>query len=127
MKHYEISYRFSQDLPEEEAKSISEKIISYLQENGGILKENREPLKQGLIYSIEFFTDPKNVETIENNLKLHPQIKKHLVIFKKEYKAITRRRRVKTEEPELKVEKKPEEKKVELKEIEKKLEEILGE
>jgi ribosomal protein S6 len=127
MKHYEISYRFSQDLPEEEARGLSNKIVSYLQENGGILKENREPLKQGLIYSIEFFTDPKNIETIEKNLKSQPQIKKHLIVFKKEFKAVVRRQRVKPEEIGLKTEKAPEEKKVELKEIEKKLEEILGE
>lgn len=122
MKHYEISYRLSPDLPADEAKNISEKILAYLQENGGILKENREPQLQGLIYSIEFFTDPKNLEIIEKNIKTHPQIKKYLIVFKKEPKIQIKRQRVKIPEPE-----KPEEKKVELKEIEKKLEEILGE
>lgn len=126
MKHYEISYRLATDLPEAEVKSLSDKIISYLQENGGILKENREPLRQGDVYSLEFYTDPKNIETIDKNVKAHPQVKKYLITFKKEFKIVTKRQRVRLPEPVLKTEKKSEEKKVDLKEIEKKLEEILG-
>ena len=139
MKHYELTYLISATLSEQEAKSLHDKINSFILENQGglegekvlIKKKLESPVKKesvAYLASLNFYLSPEKLEAIESKLKSETQILNYIIITKtlKKKEKITRKLpTAKLYQKELKKTEKP--KKVELKEIEQKLEEILGE
>lgn len=134
MKLYEISYLISAKLTEEKAKNLSEKLITSIQEIGGILAEIKNPNKRKLAYpikkenegyltSLNFYLDPESLANLEGKLATDSQILRYIILTKK----ILKKAEVPKELPKIKKIMKPEKEKVELEELEKKLEEILGE
>jgi len=129
MKHYELTYLITPELPEEETRAFQEKIIASLQEEGGILTETGIISKKRLAYPIQkkiqaylavltFQLNAEKMVNLEKKLKAESQILRYIIITK-----VPRKEKV------LRIKKAlppPKEKKVELKEIEKKLEEILS-
>ena len=141
MKYYEITHLISSELSEEECKNLQKKLISLIQDEGGVLKEKfystaeEMLIRKRLAYSIKkqdyayfgvlnFQLNPGNLVNLEKKLKAENQILRYLLINKLPAKKILEKRR-----RELKFKKvtPSKEKKVELKEIEEKLEEILHE
>ena len=131
MKNYELTYLITPELSEEEIKKQGEKMVSQIQEVGGILKEISKPIKKTLAYPIKKKTSaylvflssqlaPEKLEEIEKKLKSDSHILRYLISTKGLPKEI-----IPSAQPPHALKPKP--KKVELKEIEKKLEEILGE
>jgi len=130
MKLYELAYLILPDLSETELKSFQEKIISLVENKGGVLINTNEPIRKKLAYPIKkrteaylsflsFQMNPEKLIEVERELKTEEKILRFLIITKKILKKF----------PESLIKKpskitKP--KKVELKEIEQKLEEILG-
>lgn len=124
MRYYELTYLISSELSLEEINSFQEKIISYVQEEKGILVKIDQPSKKKgdfTLLGLNFQLNPGGVEGLEKKLKADKQILRYFIITKKVPKA------GKIAEKPLRVPKKIQEPKVGLKEIEKKLEEILGE
>lgn len=124
MKYYELTCLISSELSLEEINSFQEKIISYVQEEKGILVKIDQPSKKKgdfTLLGLNFQLNPEGVEGLEKKLKADKQIIRYFIITKKVPKA------GKIAEKPLRVPKKIQEPKVELKEIEKKLDEILGE
>lgn len=129
MKSYEITYLISPDLSEEEAKTLQDKIISFLQAEEGILAEMNKAERKILSFPIKkkssaflstgnFQLSPEKLEGFEKKLKEEVNILRYLILSKKSPKKIEtslKRPRKRMTKP-----------KVELKEIEEKLEEILG-
>jgi len=135
MKNYELTYLISPELSEEEVKKLQEKIISLIQEEGGILNETSSLLARKLAYPIkkqtqaylavlEFQLEPGKLINLEKKLELENQILRYLIITKKIPKVVSRVPKVSIFPKKPRVTSR---KKVELKEIEKKLEEILKE
>lgn len=129
MRIYELTYLTSPDIEETTLNSIREKIISQIQENGGLLLSVNSPVKRTLFYpikkkteaflvSLEFQLKPTAIEKLEKNLKAESNILRYLILSKKLPKKVAKA-------PLKKVKKGPP--KVELKDIEKKLKEILNE
>jgi len=130
MKDYELAYLISPELSKEEVKPFQDKIISFIQNEGGVLIENVNPVNKLLSYPVkkqiqaylavlDFQLNPEKLAELEKKIKAETQILRYLILIKpklKEIKAVLRKF----------VPKKAPERKVELKEIEKKLEEILG-
>ncbi|MFH1401786.1 MAG: 30S ribosomal protein S6 [Parcubacteria group bacterium] len=140
MKLYELTYLVPLDLPENEVKSLQERINSFIAESQGALdrienvvkKKLGEPQKNQTMAQmgmLNFYMAPEKLADLEKKLKSENQIIHHMILYKKPRKAeIPRRIRQVTPimaEDSAKTTEKP--KKVEIKEIEKKLEEILGE
>ena len=131
MKNYELTYLISADLLEEEVKSLGEKIVSQIQEIGGILNETVSlPIKKSLAFPIKkegsahlatlsFQLYPEKLPDLEKGLKTESNILRYLILGKKIPKEVIT---IPAKKPRKIV--KP---KAELKEIEKKLEEILKE
>jgi small subunit ribosomal protein S6 len=133
MKNYELTCLISPDLSEEELNITKEKIVSLVQQEGGVLGETASPQKRALaqpikkknsayLIIINFQLNPEKIENLENKLKNEGNILRYLLAIKPSIKEVAPvfRKSVKAKV----VKKKPVEK-VELKEIEKKLEEIL--
>lgn len=139
-RHYELTYLIWPEFSEEEIKSYSEKIDSFIIAEGGKLEKNQNPVKTILGYSIkgkteaflitiEFFLEAEKIANLEKKLKAEKQILRYIVLTKKVSKKIHKKRTAKKEK-----EKPPKEtletigqKKVALNEIDKKIEEILNE
>ncbi len=130
MRNYELTYLISPDLSETELKSFQEKIVSLIENKGGVLVSTNEPAKKKLAYpikkrveaylsSLNFQLSPDRLIEMERELKTEENILRFLLITKKITKKATE---VLIKKPSKII--KP--KKVELKEIEQKLEEILG-
>lgn len=129
MRLYELTYLILPELKEEELNSLQEKIISLIQNNGGVLVSSEEPTKKSLFYPIKKKTEallatlsfqlkPEKLKELEKKLKAEKNILRYLIITKKVPKKV----------PTAKAKRKPiKREKVELKDIEKKLKEILGE
>jgi small subunit ribosomal protein S6 len=132
MHFYELTYLISPDLSEKEIKTLQDKIISLIQEKGGILGvEEKLPFKKKLAYPVKkqsqaymtvinFQLPSEKLIDLEKKIKLENQILRYLILAKKESRA------AKFSKKPPRSLKKIVEPKVELKEIEKKLEEILG-
>ena len=131
MKDYELTYLISAELSNEEVTSFQEKIVSFIQNEGGILIEKIAPLKKALSYPIKkqiqaylavlnFQLNPEKLADFEKKIKAEDQILRYLILIKPKIEVVKA-------VPKKFVPKKAPEKKVELKEIEKKLEEILKE
>jgi ribosomal protein S6 len=130
MRLYELTYLIPSNLAEEEIKALQEKIVSRIQEIGGILNEISGTIKKSLAHSIKkntsvflatlsFQLPPEKLVFLHKNLKSESNILRYLILTRKlpeKVMAAPVRKPKKIEKP-----------KVELKEIEKKLEEILGE
>jgi len=141
MKNYELTYLVSTDVSGEELKNLSEKIKSFLQEEGAI-KKITEPSKKELGYQINdigeaflsilnFSLPPEKIADLEKKLKAESQILRYMILNKDLSEKPLRPRRInpktitKKVGESLSIESKSE--KVELKEIDKKIEEILKE
>lgn len=129
MRYYELAYLISPDLPEENAKTLHQRIISLIQEKGGLLDLSKDPERINLSYPIEkkekaylasivFYLKSEEINNLKNQIESETEILRFLLYAKKRPKIV----RVEQEKQEIK---KPS-KKVELKDINKKLEEILG-
>lgn len=129
MKFYELNYLILPDLKDEELNLLQEKIISLIQENGGVLVSNTTAIKKLLLYPIKkrteaflatlsFQLNPEKLANLEKKLKEEKSILRYLIVSKRLYK--------KTLPPE-KSKRVIKGEKVELKDIDKKLKEILGE
>jgi small subunit ribosomal protein S6 len=152
MKIYELTCLISPDLSEKDLMACQEKIVTLIEEEGGILIEGKSPIKKILGYPIKkkqtaFLTtlnfqfwpeelegkDPiqKRLENIEKKLKSESKILRYLILAKKLPKKIAeisiKKPKEITKLPRKEKILKPKVEKVELKEIEKKIEEILGE
>lgn len=124
MRHYELACLISPELSPEELNSFQERIISYIQEEKGILVKIDLPFKKKgevLLFGLNFQLNPAAIETFKKNLKADNQIIRYLLITKK----VIRAGEIAEKSPRFP--KKIVKPKVGLKEIEKKLEEILGE
>ena len=131
MKNYELTYLISSDVSVEELKNLSEKIKSFVQEEGAI-KKTTEPSKTKLGYLIKekgeafssvlnFSLNPEKIVDLEKKLKAENQILRYMILNKDLSEKILHPKRT---SPKLKTK---ESEKVELKEIDKKIEEILNE
>ena len=144
MKLYELTCLLSSKLTEEEVKNFSEKIISFVQEKGGTLKEfpsltnkiikrklvpqiKRE--SQGYVNVLNFYLEPQKIEDLKARLDSENQILRYIILAKKPLKKEIRTKTPPASPHIPKIEKKvkPSKEKVDLKEIEEKLEEILNE
>jgi ribosomal protein S6 len=127
MRYYQLTYLISPDLSKEELKSLTEKINSLIQEEGGILANSEKPERKDLAFEIKkknsaflaginFYLKPEKIEKLEKKIKSEEKILSHLILTKKakKPKIAERKRKIKRE-------------KVEISEIEKKLKEILDE
>lgn len=124
MRYYELTCLISPELSPEELNSFQEKIISFLQEEKGILVKIDSQIKKGGDLSLLVFNfqlDPAQIEGFEKRLKAEKQILRYILITEKIPAA------TKIVKKSLRFPGKIQKPKVELKEIEKKLEEILGE
>ena len=134
MHFYELAYLISPELPEEELKSLQEKINSLIQKGAGVLNEIKLPIKKKLAYPIKkqreaflinfnFYLEPEKLGSLEKELKSEKKILRYLILARPKSKIAKVRKRPAKVIPKIPAK----EKKVELKEIEKKLEEILRE
>ena len=142
MKQYELSYLISPELSESEINDLSQKVVSFIEEEKGKIDKKEEPAKRKLGYPIknkdeafltclDFSLDPEKIIDLEKKIRAENQILRHIVIIKEKIKEIPFKHRFKpitdqpkTDEPALH---QSEARKVELKEIDKKIEEILNE
>lgn len=131
MRLYELTYLISPDLSEEELKAFQEKINSFVQAEGGRVRESKNLIKKKLEYPIKnrdkvyfgtlnFYSDPEKLENFEKKLKKESLILRYLILNKKTLEKI----KIPEIRTEVKIKK---EKKVKLEKIEEKLDEILGE
>ncbi len=151
MKSYELTYLISGEIPEEEAKTIQNKIASLIQKEEGVLgrvstllrKKLAYPIKKPAVHThtaiptpqtqaylvvLDFQLNPENLANLEKELKQDSQILRYLILSKKTAEVVSKK--IEITKPRRYIKKPKEatlEKKVELKEIEKKLEEILKE
>ena len=131
MKTYELSYLVSPELSEEEAKAITQKIISFIGEQDKVKnvsplvkKRLGSPVRDKTIASmgsLNFVANPEKVKEIEKSLRNEPEILRYMILSKKEKKIEQKTIKKLVIKPKLL----KKQKKVELKEIDKKLEEIL--
>jgi small subunit ribosomal protein S6 len=139
MKKYELNYLISPELTEEEIKNLQNKIVSDIQEQGGILIQEKPFLSKKLAYSVKKYSQaflattifqllPEKLIILEKIIKEEKEILRHLLLIKEEIKKTKDARFIK--KPKIEKSGQPAEKekktKTGLKEIEKKLEEILS-
>ena len=140
MKLYELTYLMPLDLPENEVKSLQEKINSFIADGQGALDKIEGITKKRLggpiknqtaaqMGTLNFYMGPEKMKDLEKKLKAENQIIRHMILHRKPRKAEAPRRirRVAPATAEDSAKTTEKHKKVEIKEIEKKLEEILGE
>jgi small subunit ribosomal protein S6 len=140
MKTYELTYLITPELAEEGAKETQSKLVSFIQEKGGIIEGERQPLLKKLAYSIKkrsqaflaviiFQLAPEKLVELEKEIKENELILRELFLSKDKEKKekeprLAKRRKIEFKKEDDLEEKKP---KTGLKEIESKLEEILAE
>lgn len=130
---YELTYLISPELNEKEIAELSQKIEKLITETGKV-KKSEPPKAVRLSYAIqkkrnaflatlEFQTEPQNIEKLKKNLEKITEVLRFLLIkkevSKKEKEPETKAKKV------MKKQKAPVKQKVELKKIEKDLEKIL--
>lgn len=126
MKTYQLTYLISDQTPEEERRTLQEKITSLIEKEGGVLNEVTLPTRRRLAYRIKkgrealmtsfnFSLEPSKMDSLEKELKSGKQILRYLILNKKPERV--EKKRLLT--------RKPKAKKVELKELEQKIDEIL--
>jgi ribosomal protein S6 len=146
MKQYELTYLTPQELTEEEGKNLQDKLAGVITAKSGTVTEFQKAYKRRLAYPVQkrdvayvntviFQLEPKDLETLNKELKEEAKILRSLTIIhkpsmRKEPTRVRLRRvaaaaeNAKKEETE-KAPAKKEKPKAELKEIEEKLDEIL--
>jgi len=138
MNIYEISILVPAELSEKEIQVMTLDIERFVQDNGGILIEERKKRSVDLGYPIEdkvkavlisckFQVGSDKIKGIEQSIKEKDGILRFLLEKKKKPRKISERKRRAVKAGAGKREIKKQEVKVELKTIEKKLEEILNE
>jgi len=155
MKLYELTYFLSPSLAEKEVQNSSEKIINFIQDKRGVITEIRDqkriffsyPIKkerEGYLVSLNFYFNPKELTSLENEIATDNQILRSLILVKKVIKRPTtlqglpKIKKIETSfsapadtakeiSPKSSGRERIKKEKVELAEIEQKLEEILGE
>ena len=132
MTNYELTYLISPKISEEEIQAASQGIVSYIEEQGGVLSgAQSKPLKKFLGHPIEdntmayigtllFSLAPEKTKSLEEKLKQEKQILRVMLITKPEKERLNFRKIRKKFAPNV-----VNKQKVELKEIDKKIEEIL--
>lgn len=132
MKPYELTYLISPELTQKKARDFHQSLISFIQDQGGILDSNQGPTTTELSYlikekskaylaTIDFHLKTEKLPSINQKVKSKPEVLRHLLVAKKTEKAPVKRPAAQRRKGKKKKEK------VELKEIDKKLKEILGE
>lgn len=132
MKQYELVYLMIPDLTEEELKNNMEKIVSLIQETGGVLGASEKPEKRKLGYSIKgrqeaflvcvnFSANPEKIQDIKNAVSSKNEILRSIVIIKEKESEIKKKRSI-TARKNFKTSK---EKRVELEKMDEKIDEIL--
>lgn len=139
MNLYELAYLITADISETDGKEIDNQLIAFIQEEGGFLvaqnalirKKLSYPIrKQAMAYlaDIEFRTAAEKISSLEQKIKSNNNILRHLLLAKKEPKAIPVRKRrtpFAAKTGSAAVQETTKERKIELKDIDQKLEEIL--
>ena len=134
MKYYELTYLISPNLSEEELKTFQRKINSFVQTAGKGLEQSKNPIKKKLEYPIQdedtaflvtlnFYSEPEDLENLEKKLKKEPSILRYLILNKK----LPEKIKIPEIKPRAEIKKIRKERKVKLEKIEEKLDEILGE
>jgi small subunit ribosomal protein S6 len=93
LKKYESMIIVLPSLTEENAKSVNEKVHSFIKENGGEVMNTNEWGKKRLAYEIQdvregyyfvnYFTfDPANVEKLDRFYKLNENVIRHNILNK---------------------------------------------
>ncbi|MGB9743387.1 MAG: 30S ribosomal protein S6 [Minisyncoccales bacterium] len=134
MKNYELTYLISNELTEEEAQNLQNKIVSYIQEEGGILINQRTPIKKTLAYPVKKKSQaylavisyqllPEKLSNLEKKIKTEFHLLRYLIVVLPTILPSTKPK-PKLIKPVIKPSP-TKQAKVELKEIEKKLDEIL--
>jgi len=138
MNIYEISILVPADLSEKEIQAMSLDIEKFVQNNGGILIEERKkrsvdlgyPIKdkiRAVLISCKFQVNSDKIKGIEQSLKEKDGILRFLLEKKKKPRKMSERKKRAARVGTAEKEEKKEKAKVELKAIEEKLEEILDE
>jgi len=138
MNIYEINILVPAELSEKEIQTMTLDIERFVQDNGGILIEERKKRSVDLGYPIEdrvkailitckFQIGSDKIKGIEQSIKEKDGILRFLLEKKKKLRKISERKRKTTRVGAAETETKKEKAKVELKAIEEKLEEILDE
>lgn len=144
MKTYELTYLVSPEISEEELKSFPQKITGFLENEGALILQEKEPARRRLFspikkqrqvysFSLSFNLEPEKMENFLKSMKSELKILRFLISvkkilrFKKERRMRIKPKIIEKIEEKIKIEKPTGEKKVEIKDIEKKLAEILGE
>src|SRR4030042_2434618 len=138
MKKYELTYLISPELSEIEINSLSQKVVSFIEEEKGKIDKKEEPAKRKLGYPIknkneaflvclDFSLDPEKITDLEKKIQSENQILRDIIIIKEKIKEIPFKHRFKPiiDQPQAD-ELTTHQQKVELKEIDKKIEEILN-
>ena len=132
MTNYELTYLISPEISEEQIETISKGLVSYIEEQGGVLSGIQgKPLKKFLGHPIEdhimafvgtlkFSLAPEKTKSLEEKLKQEKQILRNMLIAKPAKERLNFRKIRKKFTPGI-----AKKQKVELKEIDKKIEEIL--
>lgn len=103
MKLYELTYLMPLDLPENEVKSLQEKINSFIADGQGALdriegitkKRLGGPIKNqtaAQMGTLNFYMGPEKMEDLEKKLKAENQIIRHMILHRKPRKAEAPRR-----------------------------------
>ena len=133
MINYELTYLISPELSEEQIQTTSQGVVSYIEEQGGVLSGVQDkPLKKFLGHPIEnhtmayvgtlkFSLASEKTKSLEEKLKQEKQILRIMFIAKPQKEKLIFRKIRKKFIPSNVVKKQ----KIELKEIDKKIEEIL--
>lgn len=130
MKTYELTYLLSPESKEQEIESIFSKIRALVQEQDGVVIENRnqgiielgneiKTQKTAFLATLRFQMNPLKQKLFREKIKKGSKILRYSILIRKPVRE--KARMIKRQ-----IKKTPEQKKVELKGIEEKLAELLG-
>jgi len=131
MRHYELTYLISKELNEEEVQNLQNKIISLIESAGGVLINQKAPIKKKLAYPVKkqpvaylatiiYQLSAEKLTDLEKKLKTEAAILRYLIVV---LPSLTQPS--KPTLPLTPIKKPAPTKKTKLEEIEKKLDEIL--
>ena len=93
MKSYELTYLISSEISEQEVRELQAKIASFIQDNGGVLVQEKPAFKIRLAYQIkkqagaflvivDFQFLPEKINDFEKKLKMESKILRYLLLAK---------------------------------------------
>lgn len=137
MRNYDLTLIFSPLLKEEETNDLFQQFVSFVQDQGGILEDQRILGKKPLLSPIRHFTegylsvvtcslDEKNLPSLEKKCREIEHIIRFFIMRQVKKTKKTRTARVSAPTPSLSAPQKKEEK-IDLQDIDQKLEEIFSE